>query len=59
MYHVQAKRPSMVLTKLTLASEDAKEEQGAPADPQTVLLNLFDPDKASDFVAVVQGALPK
>ena len=49
----------MVLTKLTLASEDAREEQSAPADPQTVLLNLFGPDKASDFIAVVQGALPK
>ena len=49
----------MVLTKVTLATKDVKEDQGAPADPQTVLLNLSNPDKASDFIAIVQKALPK
>ena len=48
----------MVLTKLTLAGEDVK-EQGAPADPQTVLLTLGAPEKASEFVSVVQEAVPK
>lgn len=55
---MQAKKPSMVLTKLTLASDGSKEEQGGPADPQTVLLTLGAPDKAAEFIAVVQKAVP-
>ena len=49
----------MVLTRLTLASEDLKEEQDAPADPPMVLFKLADSDRASSFIAIVQDAVPK
>lgn len=53
---VQMKKPVMVTTNLTLANEEGADKE---VKLTTMLFNLGKPDKAANFISVVDEIKPK
>jgi hypothetical protein len=55
---VQAKKPTMVMVNLTLASDPGEDEQ-PKATLHAMLIRFGAEEKAASFIATVEGAVPK